>query len=76
MTEIEFLKRFGNNLKKVMEDSWMTQNELSEETGISESTIGRYIRGDCMASIKNVINIMVALDCEFEDLIDFYGHID
>lgn len=76
MTEIEFIKRFGNNLKNVLDDSWMTQKELSEETGISESMISRYVRGDCIPPFKNVINIMVALDCEFEDLIDFYGHID
>lgn len=75
MTEIEFMRRFGNNLRDVLEDCWMTQKELSEETGISESTISRYVRGEMMPTFKNIVNIKYALNCEWDELVDFDGRI-
>ena len=71
MTEPQFMMRFGNNLRDALEYCWMTQKELAEETGISESTISRYVRGEMMPTFKNVVNIKYALDCEWDELIDF-----
>ena len=48
----------------------MSQKELSEATGINESTISRYIAGNCMPTLKNVVSIMIALECEFYELVD------
>ena len=75
MTEVQFIRSFGNNLADQLEDAWMSQKELAEETGLHESTISRYVRGEMMPTLKNVINIMHALDCEFEDLVDCYEKI-
>ena len=70
MTEVEFLKNFGANLEYELENAWMTQRDLADISGLNESTISRYIRGTCMPTLKNVINIAKALDCSVLDLID------
>ena len=70
MTEVQFMKRIGENLQYLLEDSWMTQKELAEDTGISESTISRYIRGEVMPTAKNLANIVRSLGCEWDELID------
>lgn len=70
MTEVGLMKHFGENLRYLLEDSWMSQKELAEETGISESTISRYARGEMMPTFKNLINIKYVLDCEWDELID------
>ena len=70
MDERKLLRDFGRNLKSLLDDSFMTQKELSQETGITESTISRYIDGKYMPSLKNVVSIMLALDCEFNELVD------
>lgn len=70
MTEVALMRRFGSNLKKLLDYCNMSQKELSLDTDITESTISCYIRGERMPSLKNIINIMYAIECEFEDLID------
>lgn len=70
MSEIILMHSFGRNLNDILDEYKMSQKELSEETGISESMISRYIKGECMPSLKNVINIMIVLECDFEELID------
>lgn len=75
MTELTVMRDFGRNLADILEEYRMTQKELSEDTGISESTITRYIRGECMPSLKNIINIMIALECDFEELVDIPDHV-
>ena len=71
MDECKLLRDFGRNLKDLLRDSCMGQRELSEITGINESTICRYIAGSTMPSLANVVRIMLALECSFEDLVDF-----
>ena len=70
MNEIELMRDFGDNLKMELKENGITAGRLSYETGISESAIYYYIRGERMPSVLNVIKIMQALDCEFEDLFD------
>lgn len=74
MSENELMRQIGKNIQDNM-DYWnMTQRELSEETNISKSTISRYITGDSLPSLKNIINIAVALECNIDELIP-YEHI-
>lgn len=47
----------------------MSQNELSKQSGVSQSTINRYLSGDVMPTLKNVLLICKALDCSVEDII-------
>lgn len=70
MNEIELLLDFGDNLKRELKENGITARDLSYETGISESTIHYYIRGERMPSVSNAIKIMQALNCTFEDLFD------
>lgn len=76
VTETEFIKDFGFRLRAELDYSWTSQKDLAEMTGIAESTISYYIRGERMPSIKNVINIARALECEVSDLIELNGTIE
>ena len=70
MTEAQFIREFANNLQGELEYSYTSQKELSEMTGITESAISRYVNGERIPSLKNVIKIARALECRVGDLID------
>lgn len=76
MTELEWLINFGDNLKSMMHESGMSQSDLSKESGLSKSMISRFIRKETIPSLKSVINLAYALDCNINDLIDFGEQID
>ncbi len=71
MTEIEWLDTFGDNLQDMLDDARMSRRELADETGISVSTICRYINKQTVPNIFAIINIAYALNCSVDDLIDF-----
>lgn len=71
MTELEWMDIFGDNLKEILKEANMSQNDLARKTGIERSTISRYVNKICMPSLKSVINISYALNCDLSDLIDF-----
>lgn len=71
MTELEWMDIFGDNLKEILKEANMSQNDLARKTGIERSTISRYVNKICMPSLKSVINISHALNCDLSDLIDF-----
>lgn len=71
MGEFEWLKIFGDNLVDMMNSANMTQRDLAKETGLSESTISKYINKAQMPGVKGLLNIAYALDCNLDDLIDF-----
>ena len=76
MTEREWLDIFGTNLAEMLEEAWMTQKELAEETGISEGAISNYIHKRRMPTVKAIINIAEALDCSLDDFLYFGDRID
>lgn len=71
MSELEWIDIFGNNLKEMINEANMTETELACEIGVDKSTINNYIHMKRMPTIKNIINISYALDCDIKDLIDF-----
>ena len=71
MSEIEWLDIFGDNLVERLEEANMTQKELAEEAMLADSTISQYIHKVRTPSIKAIINIAYALDCDVDELIDF-----
>lgn len=71
MTEIEWLNCFSDNLCRMMYESKVTQRDLAEMTGLSESTISKYTHRQQMPGIKAILNIAYALSCNTDDLIDF-----
>lgn len=76
VSEMDWVRGFSYKLKRLLDEWGMTQKELAEETGISEATISRCLNGECMPSIKTVVNIGYALGCDTGDLINFYDKID
>jgi transcriptional regulator with XRE-family HTH domain len=76
MTELEWLQIFGDNLADMLNYARMTQRELADETGLSESSISNYIKKNKIPGIKALINISYALDCDVSDLIDFGDRIE
>ena len=70
MTRFEFIRDFAFNLKILMNERCMSQADLSYASKIDKGTISRYVQGDIMPTLKNVINIAVALRCDINDLIN------
>lgn len=71
MTEVEWLEEFGDNLFRLMYEAKMTQAELALATGLSKGTISKYLNKQHVPTVKAIINIAYALECEVSDLIDF-----
>ena len=74
MSQQEWLDIFGDNLASILEEDRISQKELSRLTGLSESTISRYINKLQMPNVRAIINISYALDWSFEDMLN-YGDI-
>lgn len=70
MTREELRKDFGYNLKRKMKEYGISQTELSQVTGVCPSTLSRYIYGEMIPTLPNLINLSLALDCDITDLID------
>lgn len=71
MSELEWIDIFGDNLAEMLDEARMTQRDLADAAGLSESSISRYINKEMAPSFKAIINISYALDCSVDDLIDF-----
>lgn len=71
MSELEWLDIFGDNLVSLLRDARMTQRELADAAGLSESTISSYIHKTKIPSLKAIINIAYAFDISMDELIDF-----
>ena len=76
MTETQWLDTFGDNLSSMLYDARITQRDLSDMTGLSESTISFYINKQKMPGLKAILKIAYALDCEVSDLVDFGSTIE
>lgn len=68
LTEEECREEFGIRLGRVMYYKGVTQSELSEMTGITQSNISNYITGRKTPSFYTVDKIARALDCSIEEL--------
>lgn len=76
MSENEWLKMFGNNLRYLLDEYCVTQKDLAEMTGLAEGTISEYVRGNKMPGAKALLAISYALDESVDDLIDFGERIE
>lgn len=76
MHKRKWLTEFGDNLAAMLRETDMTQKELAERSGISETSISYYLQGIRAPTAKAIINIAYALDCSIDDLIDFGETID
>ena len=76
MNKIEWCDIFSDNLRELMSEHGYNQAQLSEETGITQSTISGYLNKKIIPSATAVVNIAYVLDCAVEELIDFGDTIE
>lgn len=67
MTEDECRKEFGTRLRKIMYRQGVTQDELSEMTGIPQHMISKYINCKNSPSFYKVDKIAKALGCSIDE---------
>lgn len=75
MSEVECIDIFADNLRDLMESQGISQRELSRESGVDNAAISRYLKKQRMPTVKSLVNISLALDCDLDDLIPFYDFI-
>lgn len=66
-------RAFSNNLHRIRKEAGLTQNQLSESSGIHINVIGRIERGERSASkmsLETAAKLAAALNCHAEDLLD------
>ena len=64
----ECMTEFGTRLTRLMLLRCMTQEELSEKTGIAQPTLSSYINGRNIPSFYKVDKIARALKCSIDQL--------
>ena len=69
ISEVEFIDIFADNLRDAMIDAGISQTELAYETGLTKSTISRYLNKQRFPTLKAVVNICHVLDCDIDDII-------
>ena len=67
MSEKQFRREFGYRVKRIMLEKGITQDELSEKTGIAQETLSRYICGKNVPSFYKIDKIAKALDCSVDE---------
>ena len=58
-----------NNIKNILNIKKITQKQLAEMTGITESAICRYVKQERMPCGENLLKIAEALDVEANELL-------
>lgn len=74
MTEEEYKRELGIRLRQMMEHRGVTQNDLSEMTGLSQAQISSYVTGKVSPSFYVIDRIAKALDCS-SDLLRYNFNI-
>ena len=69
MSETELLKIFSKNLKRMMKEDNITQEDLANQIGVSRVMVSRYTSGQCLPSLSTTIKIMDVLFCSLDNLI-------
>ena len=69
-TDNEILRReIGRNIKKFITYRGISQQELCEKIGVTESMMSRYINGTSMPGIDKLYNLAAVLNCQIDDLL-------
>ena len=76
MSELEWIETFAGNLTEIIKESGYSQREVADMTGIMQSTISKYMNGKMMPSVKNIVNLAYALNCDVRELCDFGDFIE
>jgi transcriptional regulator with XRE-family HTH domain len=71
VNNIEFMRAFGLNLKKLRNNCNLSQEDLANDCDISISQIGRIERGEINTTISTLFVLAKALNIKVRDLFDF-----
>lgn len=67
-TKVMSARVFSIQIKKALEDKKMTQSELARKTGVTETSISRYLSGQREPKWSCAVDILSALDCSCIEL--------
>ncbi|RKT01566.1 helix-turn-helix domain-containing protein [Chryseobacterium defluvii] len=67
----DFIRAFGDNLKKLRAEKKISQEELANSSDIPISQIGRIERGEVNTTISTIYVISKALEIDIKELFDF-----
>lgn len=70
ISEQEWMNRFGDNLAHALKERGITQRELADEAGLSESSVSEYIRKRKMPGVRAIVNMADVLDMTIDELVD------
>jgi len=66
-----FLKRFGDNLRKLREQQGLSQEELYFRANLSKNQVGNIERGEVNTTISTAYALSQALGIELPELFKF-----
>lgn len=69
LTDEEWKESFSTRLYAIMKHRQMTQEELAEKVGTSQTMITRYINGYCVPSTIMLAKMARALNCSLDDFV-------
>lgn len=64
-------QEFGNKLRRIIAERGMSQEQVSDLTGISRQMLTRYVKGMSTPSGYNLTRLSEILDCDIRDLTRF-----
>lgn len=70
MNEHEWRKKFSTRLTSFIELIGINQKDISLKTGISETSISRYVNGEQTPSLYHAMKIAKAIDIPLDTLTD------
>lgn len=65
---MDILSNFSENLSELLFDNHLTAEQLSKAVAIDRSVIYRYLRKECLPSLKNSVIIADFLNCSLDFL--------
>lgn len=68
LTEDEYKREFSYKFNRLMEANGHGQRSLAEATGISQSAISKYVRGEALPGYYNLMKFSHAFNCPVSEL--------
>lgn len=66
-----YLKRLGGNIAKIRKRKKITQYRLSKEIITDQSNLARIEEGKVNPTVKTLLKISTALECDLKELFNF-----
>lgn len=76
MTQEQWIYIFSNNLKSLMHEHHIDQKELARRSGLSKSSISKYVNGHALPTVPALACIADSLVCDLEDILYFGDRVD